>query len=102
MLGRIFKPRQLVEGMIPFGNTVGGDILVWDQSRPERSCSRGVEYEIFLLMHGTQNAAKAASSFSEFVYDVCLSRGFGKLVGDKKWVPLLEFMPYGPIPRSRS
>ena len=85
VLGEVFASAR--EAMIPFADTCGGDLFVWD---PARVTAAG-EYGIYALPHGLRIPRVVAfrGTFADFVRRVCLDGKFlGRLVGSPVAVKL--------------
>jgi hypothetical protein len=88
----LYGDEDLIDRCIPFADTIGGDIFVWD---PAASTARsGVEYDIYLLADDSEEAMKVAASFEAFVNEICLGPAFGKLIGDPNYKPESSFQPF--------
>jgi hypothetical protein len=72
---------ELVARLVVFSTTIGGDAFFWDPENVREV--RKHEYGIYLLDHGSTDmkVQEAASSFREFVEEVCLDDRFPALVG---------------------
>jgi len=87
-----YGDEKLVAGMIPFADTIGGDVIVWN---PKKAGGKDTdEYPILLLASGRDKPIKLAATFPEFVTDVCLSDSFGKVIKDPNYRADREFIPY--------
>jgi hypothetical protein len=79
----------LVARMIPFADTIGGDVFVWDTGKPVKG-----EYPILALISGGTKPIKVAPTFAAFVMDVVLGGRFGKLVKNPDFEAGNDFLPY--------
>lgn len=79
----------LVAGMIPFADTIGGDVFAWDTRKPVKG-----EYPVVALLNGGTKPVTAAPSFAAFVADVVLGGQFGKLVKNPDFETGNDFLPY--------
>lgn len=81
-----------------FGSTIGGDLVGWDPK--DVTDPKGPEYRVhFIARH--HRGIPVASSFVEFVSEVCLGKNLDKLCG---WqtppdYPPREFLPYAKLKR---
>jgi hypothetical protein len=88
----LYGDEELIDRCIPFADTIGGDIFVWD---PSASTAKiGVEYAIYLLADDSEEARQVASNFESFVNDICLGPAFGELIGDPNYKPESTFQPF--------
>jgi hypothetical protein len=88
--GRKHKAR--LARLVPFGDTVGGDILAWDPGRAQPA-AEPVEYPVLMLRDGADAIDELAPAFEPFRVDVCLSASFGDIVGDPGWTVERTFKP---------
>jgi hypothetical protein len=79
----------LVARMIPFADTIGGDVFVWDTKKAVKG-----EYPVVALLNGGTKPVKVAPTFAAFVTDVVLGGRFGKLVKDPEFEVENDFLPY--------
>lgn len=96
-LEEVFRDRfrqkvRFIKRMVPFADTLGGDIIVWG---PSEITDPSSEYSIYMIFEDRDKIAELARSFPAFVQDVCLSDSFGTLVGDPNYKALRQFIPFG-------
>ena len=77
-----FGDTGFIERMIPFCDTIGGDVIVWDPSKPI-GCDD--DYVIYMLPNDRNSIIKLATNFRDFVMKVCLSKTFGEIIGDPEF-----------------
>ncbi len=74
LLAEIYGDPEFIERMIPFCNTIGGDIIVWD---PERQThSEPTEYLICVLPRDFSQVVPLVDNFEDFIWKVCLGDRF--------------------------
>ena len=76
---------------MPFAWTFGGDTFEWDPSDAQPTGPH--EYSIWVFNRLMQGLELLSNSFTDFVIDVCLGRGFDKFSG-KGEVRLQRFEPF--------
>jgi hypothetical protein len=86
-----YRDEAFVDRMIPFADTIGGDVIVWDPKdvRDERN----YEFGIYVLPNDAYSIVGIATSFLEFIEQVCLGPKFAKIAGPR-WKPVQQFMPF--------
>jgi uncharacterized protein (TIGR02996 family) len=83
---------QLLRRIIYFSNTIGGELIGWDPSAVRDSGES--EYAIFHIER-TYEAVEIASSFPEFISEICLGGKLGDFIGGSGWDdPEQSFFPY--------
>lgn len=87
-----YKDVDFLDRMIPFSNSIGGDIIAWDPDDVRDSVNS--EYGIYILPDDLDQIVELASSFKEYIENVCLGDAFKKFAGPK-WTTIHEFMPFG-------
>jgi hypothetical protein len=83
--------------MVPFSDTIGGDIVVWDPEDVKND--QESEYGIYVLPDDSDRITFLTDSFSSYVTDMCLGSGFDVIAHDPAWAPPQEFVPFGRKPR---
>lgn len=84
--------RKFLQRMVPFGNTIGGDVIVWDPE--DIRSAREHEYGVWVLLDDSREITELADSFADFIVNVCLGSDFHRVVGESKDNPLQEFAPF--------
>lgn len=92
MFAEIYGDADLVARMVPFGDTIGGDVIAWDPRALTPKTAD--EYPIVFLPRDQQKVRPMAPTFPQMVADVCLDKSFGKLVNDPNYEVVREFQPY--------
>lgn len=77
-----FGQKALLKRILPFCDTIGGDIIGWDPGVPGKAAQGAAEFPVLMLPDGGKSVVRLADSFDRFVMDVALSKAFGDIVGD--------------------
>jgi len=77
-----YGEEDFIKRMIPFSDTIGGDVIAWD---PSTSNEDNDDYAIFMLPNDRNSIIKLSPDFEAFITKICLSTSFGKIVGDPKY-----------------
>lgn len=94
VLSETYGDPKLIERLVPFADTIGGDTIAWD---PEAVTDADAhEYAILLLPDDSPKVKRVASDFGEFV-DICLSTRLGKFIGAKDYEPVESFVPFAAM-----
>jgi len=88
----VYDDEEFINRMLPFGSTIGGDLIVWDPD--DVRDKRKQEYGVYILPDDQTKIVYLASSFQEFVEKVCLGDGFCVIAGPD-WTADQEFSPFG-------
>lgn len=94
VLADVYEDPEVVGRMIPFGDTVAGDILFWDPT--DITNRKQDEHGIFVLPRDSYSVIRLSSTFLGFFRDVCFGHGFEDLVigtRDPEWKLDYEFIP---------
>ncbi len=78
LLAEIYGEPELIERMIPFGDTITGDIFVWDPA--QRHGRKRLEYAILVLPRDSRRTVVLTDSFSDFVKNYVFGRKFEEVV----------------------
>ena len=74
----VYNEPALLQRFVPFGDTIGGDILGWDPAT-QRGRTR-LEYDIVVLPRDARQSLVLANTFSDFVKNCIFGRRFEELV----------------------
>jgi hypothetical protein len=88
-----YGDKAFVRRMLPFGTTLGGDILVWDPHAV--SDTRANEYRIFVLPDDQVKIVPLADDFSQFITKAVFGPAFKKALKQKTWSIEKIFEPWG-------
>ena len=94
VLADVYEDAEVIGRMIPFGDTIAGDIFFWDPS--DVTNRKQNEYGVFVLPRDSYRITRVSSTFLGFFRDVCFGHGFEDLVigaRDPEWKIDYEFMP---------
>lgn len=86
------KNAAFIRRMLPFSDTIGGDIIVWDPKTVSSGADH--EYHVFMLPDDQETIVELAPDFKTFVLDTCLGPKFGKIVRDPNYQVVRQFMPF--------
>lgn len=94
VFGEVYGDVALAEALLPFSDTVGGDVFGWDT----RTSDADGEHPVHAFPSGRTKSLKVADTFGEFVVEVCLGRRFAPFLG-KGWRSRRSFESSAPRPR---
>lgn len=86
-----YGQKRVVSRLVPFCDTIGGDIIAWDPESPTEAAKQ--EYQIVMLPDGGSKLIVLAKSFEDLILSVLLTKKFGKLVNDKDYEPDNSYRP---------
>jgi hypothetical protein len=92
-LAKCFKEEGLIRRMVPFSDTIGGDVIAWDPEDVTDATTH--EYGIYLIPRSDTRVVRLVDSFEAFIEAVCLGKLFPKKVKVRNWKVFQEFVPYG-------
>ncbi len=90
-LVEVYGDEAFVRRMIPFADTIGGDLFVWDPEDCRDDCTH--EYGIFVFPDDRSTIIQMAASFVEFIDEVCLGDKF-RLIAGPSWCAVSQFTPF--------
>ena len=74
----IYGDSAFIDRMMPFGSTIGGDVIVWDPD--EITASRAREYAIYVLPRDSREKIRLCSDFKTYVSECIFGYAFMKAV----------------------
>ncbi len=81
-----------IKRMVPFSSSIGGDVFVWDPNDVREK--RKHEYANYILPDDQQTISLLATSFEQFIDEICLGNGFSRFAGPD-WTVMEQFIPAG-------
>lgn len=91
LLGEKYGDPAFVARMVPFANTLAGDMIAWDPDAVTDAKSH--EYGTSVLQKDSSKIVRAASTFTAFI-DCVLSPAFGKYVDYPDYEPQDVYVPF--------
>lgn len=102
-LAAVYRDRPFIDRMIPFGDTIGGDIFAWDPKDVARRSP--LEYQIYVLPRDRSQIIPIANSFPQFIRQVCFGRRLEDFVfgrRDPEWSIEYVIEPFSRPTRRKS
>lgn len=88
------KDKKFYGRMVPFADTLGGDIFCWDPLPPKGK--QVEEYPVFVLVHGSDKIQPMAPDFETFVNKVVYGPDLAKVIKSKEKRKVeMEFLGFG-------
>lgn len=88
-----YGEEERVQRMMPFADTLGGDVIAWDPAVVTDPSKK--EYTILILRDDSDKILKLAATFPDFIKDICLGSDFAKIIDDPTYEALQTFIPFG-------
>jgi hypothetical protein len=70
---QIYDDPSFVDRMMPFGSTIGGDVIAWDPE--DVTSSRPREYGVYVLPRDSSKIVRLCSDFRTYVNTICFGHG---------------------------